>query len=133
MNTIKASELPRKAAEVLQAVRTGGTVVITHYGKPIAQITPYKETTMYTVEIQATDDGEIWQTMDPTPETISEAVAAEMGYADAADVARDTARHQDLAEGDGWRVRVWSGEEPDLGAEPDGECYWHEVEAEFKR
>jgi prevent-host-death family protein len=42
MDTIKASELPRKAAEVLQAVRTGGTVVITHYGKPIAQIGPYQ-------------------------------------------------------------------------------------------
>jgi prevent-host-death family protein len=42
MDTIKASELPRRAAEVLQAVRTGGTVVITHYGKPIAQITPYE-------------------------------------------------------------------------------------------
>jgi prevent-host-death family protein len=42
MDTIKASELPRKAAEVLQAVRTGGTVIITHYGKPIAQIGPYQ-------------------------------------------------------------------------------------------
>lgn len=40
MDTIKASELRTKAADILQEVRTGGTVVITHYGKPIAKIVP---------------------------------------------------------------------------------------------
>lgn len=83
-------------------------------------------TTAYTIEIQATGDGEIWQTID-SPEAIAAAEAAGMGYASAADVARDTARHQNIAEGEDWRVRVWAGEEPDLGAEPDGECYWHEI------
>jgi prevent-host-death family protein len=46
MDTIKASELPRQAAEVLQTVRTGGSVTITHYGKPIARIIPYTEAPM---------------------------------------------------------------------------------------
>jgi len=83
-------------------------------------------TTAYTIEVQATGDGEIWQTID-SPETITEAEVADMGYTSAADVARDTAYNQTIASGDGWRVRVWTGEEPDTGAEPDGECYWHEI------
>ena len=96
--------------------------LIEHYNRPVAFLAPYKETVMYTIEIQATDDGEIWQTID-SPETVTDLDAADMGYTSAADVARDTAYNQTIAEGEDWRVRVWEGEDPDLGADPAGECY----------
>lgn len=127
MRKIKSRELRDKLAATLSAVENGASIVIEQYNRPVARLIPYKETVIYTVEIQATDNGTDWQTMNPTPETITDLDAADMGYTDAADVARDIAGHQNIAEGEDWRVRVWEGENPDLGTEPDGECYWHEI------
>lgn len=119
---MKSAAIRADWKNVLDAVQNGEEIVVEQYNRPVARIIPYKETVMYTVEIQATDDGEIWQAVH-SAETITADEAAKMGYADAADVARDVAAHQDVVEGDGWRVRVWAGEEPDLGADPDGECF----------
>jgi antitoxin (DNA-binding transcriptional repressor) of toxin-antitoxin stability system len=38
---MKSNEVRADWAEVMQYVRTGGTVVVEHYNKPVAQITPY--------------------------------------------------------------------------------------------
>ena len=126
MRRIKSRELRDRLAATLADVKKGATFVVEQYNDPVALLVPYREAVMYTIEIQATDDGEIWRTID-SPETVTDLEAADMGYASAADVARDTAYNQTIAEGDGWRVRVWEGEDPDTGAEPAGECYWHEI------
>lgn len=70
----------------------------------------------YTVVIQASDaDGDIWQALHPA-ETITTADSAEQ-------VARDVAQNQNLAEGTGWRVRVWLGDDTDTATEPAAEYH----------
>jgi hypothetical protein len=78
---------------------------------------------LYTVEIQAfgglaggaasetlSPDMPIWQAMHP----------AETVEADSADeAARDGALNQNMAEGTGWRVAAWVGENADTGHAPD--------------
>jgi prevent-host-death family protein len=123
---MKSSDIRKNMKHILDAVQNGEEIVVELYNRPIARIIPYEERIVYTVEIQATADGEIWQTVE-SPDTITDLDAADMEYADAADVARDVAGHQNLVDGEGWRVRVWGGKAPDLGAEPDGECYWNEI------
>ncbi|HLS74094.1 MAG TPA: hypothetical protein VK046_10010 [Actinomycetaceae bacterium] len=127
MKRMKSSEVRENWRALLDDVEKGETIIIEHYNRPVARLVPYIDRTLYTIAIQGTDDGKGWQTMSPTPETVTESEAADMGYVDAADVARDTAYNQTIAEGEGWRVRVWEGEDPDTGAEPAGECYWHEI------
>lgn len=50
---IKSNEARRDWADVLQHVRQGGTVVVEHYNRPIADITPHGETSMEITEVTA--------------------------------------------------------------------------------
>lgn len=50
---MKSNEVRVDWAEVLQHVRQGGTVVVEHYTKPIADITPHKETSMDITDVTA--------------------------------------------------------------------------------
>lgn len=55
---MKSDQVRREFADVLQFVRTGGTVIVEHYNKPIATITPYEEPSMPArVYIRETDEG----------------------------------------------------------------------------
>ncbi len=68
----------------------------------------------YTVLVEfGNADGTDWQALAP-PETTAGDSAAE--------VARWTATHQDVAEGN-WRVRVWDGSHADTNADPAAEVY----------
>lgn len=40
---MKSSEIRADWAEVLQHVRQGGTVIVEHYNKPIADVVPHRE------------------------------------------------------------------------------------------
>jgi antitoxin (DNA-binding transcriptional repressor) of toxin-antitoxin stability system len=54
---IKSNEVRRDWADVLQFVRTGGTVVVEHYNRPVATISPYEEPAMTTTYKLTTDEG----------------------------------------------------------------------------
>lgn len=67
---------------------------------------------LWTVLIEAEGEGDIWQALHPA-ETIEDPGPAE-------DLATSVAYHQTVAEGAGWRVRVWRGADADEhGSEPD--------------
>lgn len=68
----------------------------------------------YTVRIEASNsDGTIWQALAPAENVTEDATAAE--------IAEWTASNQDVAEGTGWRVRVWNGADADEHSEPAAE------------
>ena len=68
----------------------------------------------YTVMVEAgTTDGADWQALAPPKTAVGD---------DAAEVARWTATHQDLLEGQ-WRVRVWNGAKADISRAPAAEVY----------
>jgi antitoxin (DNA-binding transcriptional repressor) of toxin-antitoxin stability system len=50
---MKSDQVRTNWADVLQHVRTGGTVVVEHYSKPVATIAPYEEkpVTTYTARV----------------------------------------------------------------------------------
>lgn len=69
----------------------------------------------FTVEIQASNsDQSVWQALHPAENT--EGDSAET-------VAVDVARHQNIAEGDNWRVCVWNGTDADTGTRAAAEMY----------
>lgn len=68
-----------------------------------------EEIKLFTVQIEATADGAIWQAVTP-PETAE--------GDDAQDVAEFVASHQNIAEGGDWRIVVWQGEDADTGTDP---------------
>ena len=72
----------------------------------------------YTVLIEAgNNDHTIWQAMD-LPETVTTDDTAD-------EFAKQTADHQNIAEGSNWRVRVWNGADADTATEPDAEHVAH--------
>lgn len=108
----------KQLGPLVTAVQQGADVVLTRNGKPAARLTPMKESVMsvFTVEIQASNDArEIWQALAPA-ENIHTAAWGQ-GWT-AKDVAVTTADHQDVAEGDNWRVCVWEGPDADTATEP---------------
>lgn len=66
----------------------------------------------WTVQIEASTDGQIWQALHPAETTTG--AAAEQ-------VATDVAANQTVADGGLWRVRVWTGRDADTGTEPAAE------------
>lgn len=98
----------KRLGDLVTAAQQGADIVLTRNGRPVARLAAYQEDRMFTIEIQAANaDRSIWQALAPAETTTG--VSAEK-------VARDTATNQNIAEGDGWRVVVWDGE--DTGAEP---------------
>lgn len=69
----------------------------------------------FTIEIQASNaDGTIWQALEPAEDVDG----TPWGYTSAAHIAQMVASHQNLAEGEGWRVCVWNGADADTGIDP---------------
>jgi hypothetical protein len=115
-NTTQAT---RRAAE--KRVRQGEETAAAKLRAKGWTVTPPEDSqedamTTYTVEIDASNtSGTIWQALAPA-ENVTDSGTAE-------DVARWTAANQTLADGTGWRVRVWEGADADTGTRPAAEHY----------
>lgn len=69
----------------------------------------------YTVVVEVSDEaGELWQAAHPSENACGDS---------AAEVARWVATNQTVAEGGGWRVRVWAGHDADTKVGPAAEYY----------
>jgi prevent-host-death family protein len=99
----------KKLGELVNATIGGADIILTRNGRPVARLATYQEPRVFTVEIQAPNANHtVWQALAPA-ETVTD-------YTNAADLARDTALNQNIADGDNWRVVVWEGE--DTGIQP---------------
>lgn len=105
-----------------RAALAGQTTYLTRNGRRIAAVVPVEDTMTYTVQIEASNEaGDIWQALAPA-ETfdLADWIADWGGTNWTPDqIAQTVAKHQDVADGDNWRVRVWTG--ADTGIEPTAE------------
>jgi antitoxin (DNA-binding transcriptional repressor) of toxin-antitoxin stability system len=101
------------------AALEGTTTYLTRRGRRYAAIVPLssvKELTMFTVEIQASDDNqEIWQAMAPAENVPAEDFGDDMTRQD---IAAAIGCNQNIADGRNWRVCVWEGADADTNTEP---------------
>lgn len=111
------------------AALDGTTTYLTRRGRRFAAIVPLslvKESTVFTVEIQAGSDESGWQALAPKENAVGDLLDTK---ATAEDVARWTATNQDVADGAGWRVCVWDGSDADTGLPPAAVVYARDTEA----
>lgn len=74
---MKSDQVRREFADVLQFVRTGGTVIVEHYNRPVATIAPYEEEPAVSNVQRLTE--QVMKSLDDNPHYDYVAIVEEIG------------------------------------------------------